>query len=171
MEKIVSRGKVKSNHYVVMLVLSSLFFLLYSCGVAGENALSNLNSSDVGDSVAPVAIADLTVQNPSDNSIELKWTAPGDDGNTGTAASYDIRYYTSITDSNWDSAIPLTNEPKPEAAGTPQSITVSGLTPETTYYFAIKTSDEVPNTSNLSNFAVGTPGSNDTTAPEVNHSP
>jgi len=166
MDKILKRGKSNTNYPVNLLALISLVFLLLSCGVAGENGLNNFSSSSViGDSTAPSAIADLTTINPTADSIELKWTAPGDDGDTGTATSYDIRYFTSITDSNWDSAIPLTNVPKPEAAGSPQSITVSGLTAKTTYYFAIKTSDEVPNTSNLSNFAIATPGSDDTTAP------
>ncbi|MFC0335641.1 hypothetical protein ACFOLF_21400 [Paenibacillus sepulcri] len=36
------------------------------------------------------------------------WTAPGDDGTTGTAASYDIRVSTApITDANFASTIPV----------------------------------------------------------------
>ena len=49
----------------------------------------------------------------------------------------------------------MTGEPTPAAAGTSQNMTVSGLTASTTYYFAMKTSDEVPNTSALSNVASG----------------
>jgi hypothetical protein len=36
-------------------------------------------------------------------------------------------------------------------AGTGETLTISGLTAGTTYYFAMKTSDEVPNESGLSN--------------------
>ncbi len=110
-----------------------------------------------GDTTPPAAVTNLAAGSPSGNSLTLTWTAPGDDGNTGTANSYDIRYSTStINDSNWLSATQVIGEPTPAAAGTPQSLVVSGLSAETTYYFAMKTSDEVPNTSALSNVASGT---------------
>ncbi|NQE05478.1 hypothetical protein C5S32_06375 [ANME-1 cluster archaeon GoMg1] len=106
------------------------------------------------DTTPPAAITDLSVSNPTKNSIKLSWTAPGDDGNVGTASTYDIRYSTSIiTEANWDSATQVIGEPSPSAPGTPQSMTVTGLNPSTTFYFAIETSDEVPNMSNLSNIA------------------
>jgi hypothetical protein len=85
-------------------------------------------------------------------SATLTWTAPGDDGDVGTAAQYDLRYSTSpITPANWDSATPVTGEPTPAAAGATESFTVLGLQPNTMYYFAIKTADEVFNWSDLSN--------------------
>jgi len=88
----------------------------------------------------------------------LTWTAPADDGGTeGTASEYDIRYSLSpITDYNWDNATPCTGEPSPKPAGTTKSFTVTGLFPSTTYYFALKTADEVPNSSGISNSASGT---------------
>ena len=52
---------------------------------------------------------------------------------------------------NWASATQVTGEPTPAAAGTNQNMTVSGLSGDTTYYFAMKTADEVPNWSALSN--------------------
>jgi hypothetical protein len=86
------------------------------------------------------------------NSVTLTWTTPGDDSLTGTAAQFDIRYSTAaITAANWASASQVTGEPAPAASGTRQSFTVTGLAPATTYYFAIKTADEVPNWSILSN--------------------
>ncbi len=76
----------------------------------------------------------------------------GDDGSTGTATTYDIRYSTStITLVNWGSATQVASEPIPSVAGSAESITVSGLSASTLYYFAMKTSDEVPNESGLSN--------------------
>jgi len=88
--------------------------------------------------------------------VTLTWTAPGDDGNVGTAAAYDIRYSASgtITEADWASATQASGEPAPTAAGTSQTMTVSGLTPGTTYSFAMKTSDEAGNTSAISNVAV-----------------
>jgi hypothetical protein len=122
------------------------------------------------DTTAPAAISDLLAINPTSNSIDLTWTSPGDDGSTGTATSYDIRYSTSlITDANWASALQLAGEPSPAVAGSTESVTVSSLNPSTTYYFAIKTSDEVPNQSLLSNVpnntTIATPS--DTTPPSA----
>jgi hypothetical protein len=96
----------------------------------------------------------LVAQSPSALSVVLTWTAPGDDGNSGTAAQYDIRYSTStITDLNWDAATQVTGEPDPQVAGSSESFEVTGLDPNTTYYFAIKVADEVDNWSGLSNVA------------------
>lgn len=86
------------------------------------------------------------------NSVTLSWTAPGDDSLTGTATQYDLRYSTvSITTANFASATRWTGTPTPTASGTRQSVTVTGLNPNTTYYFALKTADEVPNWSGISN--------------------
>jgi hypothetical protein len=104
------------------------------------------------DTTPPTAVGNLTASNPTNSSIDLAWTAPGDDGDTGTASVYDIRYSVSpITDENFASATQVTDEPNPLIAGTSQSMTVIGLSPNTNYYFAIKTADEASNTSALSN--------------------
>jgi hypothetical protein len=109
------------------------------------------------DAAAPAAITDLAASDPTSNSITVSWTAPGDDGKSGTASQYDIRYSTaSITEANWPSAIQVIGEPAPQVTGSSQSMTVSGLVPSTTYYFAMKTADEVPNISDLSNVPLGT---------------
>jgi uncharacterized membrane protein YgcG len=49
------------------------------------------------------------------------------------------------------SATTVTGEPAPHLAGNGEIMTVTGLSPSTTYYFALRTSDEVPNPSALSN--------------------
>jgi phosphodiesterase/alkaline phosphatase D-like protein len=87
------------------------------------------------------------------NSVTLTWTTPGDDGLTGTAAQFDIRYATSpINASNFASAARWSiGVPLPAVPGTSQSAVVTGLSPSTTYYFAIKTGDEVPNWAGVSN--------------------
>ena len=97
------------------------------------------------------------------NSVTLSWTTPGDDGNLGTAQQFDLRYSTSpISNSNFSSATRWTGTPTPTAAGTRQSVTVTGLQSTTTYYFAIKTADEVPNWAPISNVITATT----TTAPD-----
>lgn len=91
-------------------------------------------------------------QTVTSSSVSLTWTAPGNDSLTGTASQYDMRYSTSpITPSNFFSATRWTNMPAPLIAGTKQSVTITGLSPSTTYYFALKTADEVPNWSGISN--------------------
>jgi hypothetical protein len=48
-------------------------------------------------------------------------------------------------------ATTVAGAPAPQVAGTVQTVTIAGLTPGTTYYFAIKTTDEAGNTSTISN--------------------
>ncbi|MCK4606898.1 MAG: fibronectin type III domain-containing protein [candidate division Zixibacteria bacterium] len=112
---------------------------------------------ETDDITPPAAISNLAASNPTTSSITLHWTAPGDDGYSGTASAYDIRYFTSpITEYNWGSALRCTGEPQPGNAGVSQSYVVEGLSPNTLYYFAVKTADEVPNWSPLSNIPSGT---------------
>jgi len=120
--------------------------------------LSNvISKTTAAEDSPPAAIVDLMSQNPTPSSVTLTWTAPGDDGSSGTAAIYDVRYATFIiTDGNWSSATPAGGEPSPSPAGSTETFTVDGLDASTTYYFAVKTADEVPNISGLSNIAAGT---------------
>ncbi|MEW5795414.1 MAG: fibronectin type III domain-containing protein [Candidatus Zixiibacteriota bacterium] len=115
----------------------------------------------------PAVIANLSAGSPTATSLTLTWTAPGDDGSTGTAAQYDIRRSTStITAANWSSATQITGEPAPRVAGSAESFVVTGLNPNTTYYFAMMTADEVPNWSGMSNVTSGTT-STETTPPSA----
>ena len=128
--------------------------------VPNWSALSNVPTASTGvtpDTTPPSFVADLAATNPTLTTLDLSWTAPGDDGNTGTASEYDIRYSQSpITSGNWASALQATGEPVPSAAGTAEAFTLAGLQSGTHYYIAIKTADEVPNWSALSNVAEGT---------------
>ena len=120
------------------------------------------------DTTEPATINTLTLNSITQNSITLNWTSVGDDGTTGTATNYDIRYSnTLITESNWATATQVTGEPTPALAGNSQSMTINGLSANTVYYFAIKVNDEVPNTSGLSNVATGTTSS----VPEADNPP
>ena len=90
-------------------------------------------------------------------SISLNWTAPGNDGNSGVATRYDIRYSTApITDANFSLAWQVPGVPSPAPAGTRQSVRVSDLLDSAVYYFALKTADANGNWSPMSNVAVWT---------------
>jgi hypothetical protein len=94
------------------------------------------------DTTPPAAVNDLVAINPSWNSVTLTWTAPGDDGRTGTAARYDVRYSLSpLTEAVWPSAEQAAGENPPKPAGSPDTFVVTGLNPTTSYYFALKTAD------------------------------
>lgn len=105
------------------------------------------------DTIAPAAIGDLSANTGSAvGTVDLSWTAPGDDGSSGTASTYIVRYNTTqITAGNWWASTNVTGEPAPGPAGSAESMTVSGLMGGQTYWFAIRTQDEVPNTSAVSN--------------------
>jgi hypothetical protein len=91
------------------------------------------------DSTPPAAVTDLGAGSVSTTTVVLGWTAPGNDGNFGRAASYDIRYSTyNITDANWSFTTQVTGEPSPSIAGTVEVFTISNLTAGTTYYFALR---------------------------------
>ena len=86
--------------------------------------------------------------------VDLAWTAPGDNGREGTASGYRVRYnLVPITEDNWDRCAEVSGEPLPRAAGSSQAMTVKGLIPDQTYFFAIQSWDEVPNDSEISNNA------------------
>jgi len=104
------------------------------------------------DSTPPGQITTLTATALTAREIRLNWTAVGDDGNVGTASSYDIRYSTAvITSANFSSANQASNPPTPKINGSSETFTISGLSGDTTYYFAIKAIDESGNSSLLSN--------------------
>ncbi|MCG3116481.1 MAG: fibronectin type III domain-containing protein [Candidatus Manganitrophus sp. SA1] len=129
-------------------------------------SLGLLSGPTVTDLVAPNAVTNLAISARTPTSTTLTWTAPGDAGTgtgcpCGTVASYNIRYSTlKIVD---DAATPGAGEIRfsdataanvsltPKAAGTTETFTVTGLTPNTPYYFAMKSTDAKPWTSAMSN--------------------
>jgi len=111
------------------------------------------------DGCNPKTVTNLAVTGQDSDSIDLSWTAPGEDPNgTGTCTAYDIRYALSqiSTPADWVAAVDATGEPTPSAPGTPESFTVNGLSPGTTYWFAMKAEDDVGKLSDLSNSPSGT---------------
>lgn len=104
--------------------------------------------------------SDTVIGKPADSEATggavLRWTAPGDDGYVGRATGYHIRYQLASlgpldAEAEWQAATVVLNSPAPSPAGQTDSVTVIGLEPATSYYFALRTFDEVYNFSEISN--------------------
>jgi len=116
------------------------------------------------------AASEATILAVTATSATLRWTAPGDDGDLGRASQYDLRFSVYNVQGNdslawWTSSSTkiCSGLPNPGVAGTRDSFVVVGLAPERTYYFVLRTADEVENWSFFSNIAVvTTPGIPDT---------
>ena len=111
------------------------------------------------DIIAPGQVTTLAAPSGSilDTSFILTWTSVGDDGLSGTATLYDIRYNTeTITALNWDTSVIVQNGLIPQIAGSSEQFTVNTLLPNSVYYFAIKVKDEVGNQSIISNVVTAT---------------
>jgi hypothetical protein len=139
-----------------------VWFALTATDSAGnESEISNSDSTIVqGDVTAPEAIDNLTAATGNENEVLLQWTAPHEDGNQGGAVTeYDIRHHSQqITGLNWDDAVSVANPPSPLPPESPQSFTVQGLVGGRAYYFAIRSYDEVPLESAVSNSPSATAG-------------
>lgn len=136
-----------------------LFFAVRSTDAAGNisNISNNANGNATGDITAPSPITDLAAGDPGNTSIPISWTSVGDNLTEGTATSYIIKYDTQeITSSTWDNAMIFDQQIIPLEAGNIENITVTDLTPETEYYFAVRALDEVNNISDISNSASAT---------------
>ncbi len=109
------------------------------------------------DTIPPTPITDLAVIDPTSNSLRLTWTAPLDTSYGGVKA-YDIRMSNSpINDlTSFLNAQQIPFPGQPASYGTPESIEVTGLDFNLTYYFAIRSRDFWNNWSGISNSHGGT---------------
>ncbi|MCK5561672.1 MAG: fibronectin type III domain-containing protein, partial [Thermoplasmata archaeon] len=99
----------------------------------------------LGDSTLPGQITDLQAADPTSNSINLTWTAPANNGSvisSGSVSEYEIRYHTEeITNASWVAATIFSQVITPQSPGIQEQIIISGLQPNTTYYFAVRARD------------------------------
>lgn len=133
------------------------------------------NGSDIGakgsagvDVTPPAQVTNLAFSSILDISVVLGWTAPGDNGTSGTATNYDLRYATfPITAANFATATPVAPQPVPLLGGTLQSYVLFGLARSTTYYVALRTLDDSGNWSAVSNVPSATTSATDMIAPSA----
>lgn len=129
-------------------------------------------SCSVGDNSRPATILDLAFDSVA---RVVRWVAPGDDGDTGVLTIYDLRFFDefevaallglpdltgvpfsdielAVTE-NFATALQIFGEPRPEVAGTPQSLVVPRIDifGTTRFFFAIDGRDEVGNSAGPSN--------------------
>jgi hypothetical protein len=95
--------------------------------------------------------------------------APGDDGMSGSASLYEMRYSNlpiaaGDTLAWWAAAAVVGGMPAPAVAGATDSVVVQNLVPSRTYYFLVRAADEAFNWSGFSN-AVIRPAVPDTIPP------
>lgn len=118
------------------MLMGSVMFSLTGC-----SSSSNTTATPPDETTVDVALA-------------LNWTAVGDDGMDGTASRYDLRYATDSTVllNNWQRAMSVSGLQHPAISGTSETFNVTlKLVPGETYYFALRTADEIPNWSGVSN--------------------
>lgn len=120
--------------------------------------ISNIFSDSTLDYRPPAVVTDLSAESGTDTSITLTWTAPGDDGNKGTASGYDVRYSQTPVGANlqnwWDNVADTAGgEPVPQPAGSTEVFEVLPLEPGYWYYFALRTVDDAGNWSDISYIA------------------
>ena len=103
--------------------------------------------------IPPAAVVDLeAISGATKGSIKLSWTAPTEDGATGgKVSSYILKYSTfSVNDIGdttvwWNHPQTLTglDGGSPKEPGETETFNIGGLSPGNTYYFAIKSRDDV----------------------------
>lgn len=140
---------------------STVFYAVRYKDEAGNlGGISNSPSVTLGaspDVTPPSVISNLTATRLTPYSIRLTWTAPGNDGASGTAANYRIKRRAGTTFVLADSAAAtVVTPPAPQVAGTVQTVDVGGLAPSTAYAFAMWTADASGNTATISNAATAT---------------
>ncbi len=137
------------NHYGSLTATMKRYLEMYN--LMGDPSLPTKRQI-LPDTDPPAAITNLSTSNETSNSITLNWTAPADT-TFGGISSYDIRYSTSNIgdDAQFNNATSVIYGGNSDSVGTPKSYTVEGLTPNTTYYFAVKARDIWTNNSAMSN--------------------
>lgn len=113
---------------------------------------------DPGDLVAPSAVLDLLADAVGQTTIDLSWSATGDDGMAGRATDYDLRIFGAApTPSTFTSGLELAGPDfgpggaAPATAGTEETFVVTGLDANRTYYLALVVVDDAGNRSPMSN--------------------
>jgi hypothetical protein len=102
------------------------------------------------DFVSPGAPGAMAIGDAQSSDATLTFAAPGDDGNVGTVAGYEVRYRVGdapITEAEFAAASEAKFNGAIVRPGDEQSITIHNLLPETHYTFAVRAFDDCHNIS------------------------
>jgi hypothetical protein len=104
------------------------------------------------DATPPDAISGIQAEFVSTNTIIYSWPGTGDDGMTGVASQYDLRYRatTAMNSGNFASCPVAPNVPAPACPNGTQPYSLTGLQACTKYWIGMKVGDEKNNLSGLS---------------------
>jgi len=113
----------------------------------GAYTLSGRAVLPIDDGVPPARISDLAAVADGAGALTLRWTAPGDDGTSGSAALYAVRRADSpiVSESAWESAALVPCTIAPGSAGSEQTLRVSGLPALAHRWLAVRAIDEAGN--------------------------
>lgn len=127
-------------------------FAIRTVDKAGNwSKVSNMVSGGT-DLTPPEVISDLRGIAISHTTIQLHWSAPGDDGDVGLVDGYDIRYATApLGESDWNTYRQAPFTQTPVESGKDQAYSLVGLEPISTYYIAVRARDEVGHVARISN--------------------
>ena len=121
-------------------------------GKPGGNYSFSFNTVD---NVSPSSINDLSALSyPTVGGIKITFTAPGDNGATGTCTNYEIAYSTTVitNDTDFNNALKYdTSGITPQNSGNTESIILTLLPAGTTFYISVKGVDESGNKSVFGN--------------------
>ncbi|MEK7384433.1 MAG: LamG-like jellyroll fold domain-containing protein, partial [Elusimicrobiota bacterium] len=122
-------------------------------GIANFEALGSTLTLASVDATPPSDVADLAAATNGVGSVLLSWSGPSDPGNSPLSGTYAIQYAT-WTGVAWStSGAQVSFSTSGVISGAAQARLISGLDPNTTYFFSLWTADAKPNWSALSNGA------------------
>ncbi len=149
-------GEISRPYFVLLkpmaLTGSALALsLTLACGGGGSGS-GGVDDDGDGNQVPPGSVTDLTLTGVTPRTASLRWTAPATEGGAGLVFEYDLRIAAvPVTDSTWQDATQVANEPPPLPPGMVQTMTVDDLVPDSTYHFALKSRNDDGAWSSLSN--------------------
>jgi hypothetical protein len=108
-------------------------------------------------------------------SERITWVSPGDDGMVGTAFAYTMKYSTDSVAlvSDFENCLTVCDSvsgmPIPLIAGTAQEMIITGLEPNTVYFFTARTWDEARNFGGSNVLRIETPDTDSPADIELRH--
>ncbi|MDT4953778.1 MAG: hypothetical protein QOJ02_1916 [Acidobacteriota bacterium] len=131
-----------------------MYFTLLASGrrLNAFNALQNINEADT---TPPAAVGNFQMTTPYFRQVFLSWFAPGDDGNTGQAAVYELRFSdTDIsTPAQFELARPLA-APLPTQAGSFHNVSLEIPWRHPSGFIAIRAIDNVGNAGPITQISI-----------------